>query len=239
MSRYLLINLIIISGPILLSFDKRVKFYRKAFLLFFSFISVGVPFIVWDALATSRGDWSFNAMYVGKTKFLGLPVEEILFFFTVLYATMFSYEVIRHYVFERRAEIQKRLFYILSAVFCLLGFIFIEKAYTSTVFLVTSFTLFMSVQCFYGLITSIYYWLFMGVSMVLFFGFNYILTSMPVVLYGDSAIIGARVLTIPVEDFFYNYSMLTLYLGVYYIMSNKEKKLKKKNKLADYFGGGY
>ncbi|MGE3062265.1 MAG: lycopene cyclase domain-containing protein [bacterium] len=236
MSRYLLIDSLIIIFPLLLSFEKQIKFYTQYLSLLITFISVGIPFIVWDSVAASRGDWSFNELYVGSLRIFSLPLEEILFFVVVLYATMFSYEVIRHFVFERKVKVPKLFLYVLSCILCLLGFILIDKSYTSTVLLVTAFTLFMSVRCFYALISSIYYWLFIAATMILFFIFNYILTSIPVVLYGESAILGARFLTIPVEDILYNYSMLTLYLGVYFL---SREKSKKKNQLSDYLSGGY
>ena len=51
---YLLFNLIIISGPLALSFDRRVRYVRnwgKAFLA--SFLTL-IPFIIWDSLVTGR-----------------------------------------------------------------------------------------------------------------------------------------------------------------------------------------
>jgi len=52
-------------------------------------------------------------------------------------------------------------------------------------------------------------------SFPLFLLFNYLLTSIPVVLYSPQAIWGVRVLTIPLEDFFYNFTMLAVY-GFFY-----------------------
>jgi lycopene cyclase domain-containing protein len=44
---------------------------------------------------------------------------------------------------------------------------------------------------------------------------NSALTALPVVEYDPKAIFGLRVVTIPIEDFFYNYAMLSLYLLFY------------------------
>jgi len=60
----------------------------------------------------------------------------------------------------------------------------------------------------------------MGISTFLFFVFNYLLTSIPIVIYNPYAITNIRILTIPIEDFFYNFSMLFLYL-FFYLKSKK------------------
>jgi lycopene cyclase domain-containing protein len=67
------------------------------------------------------------------------------------------------------------------------------------------------------------YWIYTVLTLVLFLTFNYILTSFPVVQYSSSAITGFRVTTIPIEDFLFNFSMLTNYLTVYIWASRKLK----------------
>jgi|GEM_PF-3878929 len=42
-------------------------------------------------------------------------------------------------------------------------------------------------------------------------------------MYKESAILGLRVFTIPIEDFIYIYSLLTLNLGIYYLLGGKRK----------------
>ncbi|HET9916194.1 MAG TPA: lycopene cyclase domain-containing protein, partial [Candidatus Binatia bacterium] len=50
---------------------------------------------------------------------------------------------------------------------------------------------------------------------------NTILTALPVVRYSSSAIWGVRLGTIPVEDFFYNYSLLSFYLLSYRLLGRR------------------
>jgi hypothetical protein len=63
--------------------------------------------------------------------------------------------------------------------------------------------------------------------MIPFIIFNYLLTSIPIVSYNANAIWGAdglwngRFFTIPLEDFFYNFSMLSFYLLVYQVFKKK------------------
>ena len=53
------------------------------------------------------------------------------------------------------------------------------------------------------------------VCTILFAIFNHVLTSLPVVTYSPQAITGIRAGTIPIEDFFYNFSLLSFYLIIY------------------------
>ncbi len=64
-------------------------------------------------------------------------------------------------------------------------------------------------------LSSFVYWLWIVFVMLLFFVFNYFLTSLPVVAYNPVAITNLRLTTIPIEDFFYNFSLLTIYLVCY------------------------
>ena len=59
------------------------------------------------------------------------------------------------------------------------------------------------------------FWLYILISFIPFIIFNYLLTSLILVHYNPDAIWGVRITTIPLEDFFYNFSMLSFYLMVY------------------------
>ena len=60
MSTYLLINILIIFFPLILSFDKNLKFYKKVPFVLQSIAFISTAYIVWDVIATKRGDWAFN-----------------------------------------------------------------------------------------------------------------------------------------------------------------------------------
>lgn len=80
MSTYLLINIAIIFFPLILSFDKNLKFYKKVPYVLQSVAFISTAYIVWDVIATKRGDWAFNPEHLIGINILGLPIEEILFF---------------------------------------------------------------------------------------------------------------------------------------------------------------
>jgi lycopene cyclase domain-containing protein len=67
------------------------------------------------------------------------------------------------------------------------------------------------------LLESKQYWIWLAICYVPFLIINTVLTALPVVEYNSKAIWGLRVGTIPLEDFFYNYAMLSFYLLVYRI----------------------
>ena len=66
MNLYLAITIAVLVGPLFLSFDKKVAYYRHWRQLFISMIPVSAIYIIWDILVTERGDWAFNPEYAGS-----------------------------------------------------------------------------------------------------------------------------------------------------------------------------
>jgi len=224
MSFYLYLNLAIIAFPLLFSFEKRIRFYTKLKPLAVSLFIVGIFFVGWDAFATYRGHWSFNPVYVNDIKLLGLPLEEILFFVTVPYSCLFVFDSIIHFIRDKKLfSSRKWLFSIISVLIILSAFGFFNKEYTFLAILSVGLSILFVSMVNVKLFHSRTYWIYTVLTLVLFLTFNYILTSFPVVQYSSSAITGFRVTTIPIEDFLFNFSMLTNYLTVYIWASRKLK----------------
>ena len=91
---YLILDLVIIAGPLALSFDRRVNFRQYWTYAFPAIIITAIPFIIWDIKVTGR-HWWFNEKYISGYTFLDLPVAEWLFFIVVPYACLFTWEVLR------------------------------------------------------------------------------------------------------------------------------------------------
>ena len=108
MSTYLLINILIIFFPLILSFDKNLKFYKKVPYVLQSIAFISTAYIVWDVIATERGDWAFSPEHLIGFYILGLPLEEILFFITVPYACIFIFETVSFYVKEKKLNFNKK-----------------------------------------------------------------------------------------------------------------------------------
>lgn len=95
---YLAVNLGCLALPLLLSFDKNVQFYKQWKYFFRVNLSVAAFFIVWDVIFTKAGIWAFNPDYLLGPSILGLPFEELLFFFCIPYCSVFTYFALKHYV---------------------------------------------------------------------------------------------------------------------------------------------
>ncbi len=80
MLTYLLINLSVVFIPFLFSFDRKVAFYSRWKFVLPAIILGTIPFIAWDIWFAHEGYWGFTDSYILGTRFLGLPLEEWLFF---------------------------------------------------------------------------------------------------------------------------------------------------------------
>jgi len=76
-----------------------------------------------------------------------------------------------------------------------------------------------------SIFSSLFYWSYITIGTLLFFTINYILTSLPVVIYRPSAILGNRFFTIPFEDFLYNFILLSSYYIIYIAAKKILKRL--------------
>jgi lycopene cyclase domain-containing protein len=226
MSLYLYINIAIILFPLLFTFEKRIKYYTKIKNLIGSILIIGSLFIAWDVFATFRGHWSFNPNYVLETKFLGLPIEEILFFITVPFSCIFAYEGIKYYLKDSKLfSINKWIPKTIGILFIVLALVSIGGEYTTLALASVGITIIFVSNFMKELFSSKLFWIYIAFTILVFLIFNYLLTSIPIVEYSSFAIIGFRVVTIPIEDFMFNFSMLTLYLTVY-LWFSKRRYLK-------------
>jgi lycopene cyclase domain-containing protein len=206
---YLLINFLTVLFPVLLSFDKKVAFYKQWKYLFPGLLITGGIFLVWDYLFTIYNVWSFNPEYVIGVWFLNLPLEEILFFVTVPFACMFIYECLNAYIAKDvLAKYSKGVSWFLLLLSVVMLVLFYTRVYTLITFglllLISSYALLKSPK---GLGR---FYLAYAVSLLPFYIVNGLLTSIPVVLYNDAENMALRVGTIPLEDHFYSLSMLMM-----------------------------
>ncbi|WP_322785988.1 lycopene cyclase domain-containing protein [Alkalispirochaeta alkalica] len=213
---YTLISLIILAGPLALSFDSRVAFYQYWPGVAAASLLVGGLYIIWDVGVTRRGHWSFNPRYTGTARLLGLPRGEILFFFTVPYACLFIYEVVVAYFGDALWFHWSPWFSgLLLLASGLAAWRYRGQGYTRLVML--SLILFFLVQFLLvpDLLATRAFWVFLGLSFLAFLVFNGLYTALPTIWYNPREIWGIRAGTIPLEDFFYNFSLLGLSLVVH------------------------
>jgi lycopene cyclase domain-containing protein len=208
MNLYLWILVAIAAIPLALSFDKKVHYVSRWPAVFAAAGIVGVVYIGWDILKTVAGVWGFVERYSGSLKILGLPLPELLFFLVVPFSCLFIYEVVGAYFKERVVSIPSWIWYTAAAALLVLAVIFRSKVYTLTVLL--SVALFFALTATFRprLLGSRHFWLAMLLTYVPFLIFNGLLTAIPIVVYNDAENWGVRIYTIPLEDFFYSFSLL-------------------------------
>lgn len=223
MSTYLLINILIIFFPLILSFDKNLKFYRNVPHVLQSIAFISTAYIIWDVIATERGDWAFSPEHLIGFYILGLPLEEILFFIIVPYACIFIFETVSFYVKEKKLNFNKKLSIIPAVLLIVLAIIFYDQNYTFTVSIFAAAFFIGAVLFNEQLLASRNFWITMLISFLPFLIVNYFLTSIPVVTYSETAFSGKRFITIPYEDFLYSFSMISLWILFYELAREKKK----------------
>lgn len=217
MSEYLIINILIIIVPLSLSFEKNLKFYKKVKSVLKSILIVSSAFIIWDVIATERGDWAFNPDYLTGVKFFGLPIEEILFFITVPYACIFILETVKFYIKEKTLKLNENILLFISFIIVFISVLNYERDYTFTVSLFTAASILLLKSLGKDLFVSKNFWLTLIISYIPFFIVNYFLTSIPIVTYNSLSFSDVRFITIPVEDFFYSFSMISMWILFYHL----------------------
>jgi lycopene cyclase domain-containing protein len=101
-SEYVLVLAATLLFPLVLSFDKRLPIWKNFGSLVRVMLFVAVPFWVWDVIVTARGHWSFNSQYIIGVVFLGLPIEEWLFFIVIVFVSVFTWEALKVVLKEKR-----------------------------------------------------------------------------------------------------------------------------------------
>ena len=219
---YLLINFFTILVPFIFSFDSKMKFHTRWRYVMPGMIGTAVFFLIWDYFFTLRGIWSFNHRYTLGIDIAGMPVEEYLFFFTVPYACVFTYDSISF--FRKKNAFPaglKNLYLITGMILFITSFFERSHAYTFSVFALLGILL---PVCSYLLsrenldkFTIMYL-----ISLLPMLIVNGLLTWLPVVQYDDRQNLHLRVGTIPVEDFLYSAILLLMNVTIYEWLMKKK-----------------
>lgn len=209
-SEYLIFNLIVISGPLSLSFDRRVHFVDKWNNVFKAILISLVVFVAWDAIVTGRHWWFNDRFYLGF-KILKLPIEEWLFFITIPYASLFIWEVFAAYFRNRelkRLQIIQSILYFGIPVGIIL--ILTGKEYTGLVLIALGMVALLDWRLQTKLFIQLRTIQYLAISTLAMLIFNGYLTWRPVVLYNEVYQLNARIFTIPIEDFGFGYALILL-----------------------------
>jgi len=194
--------------------------------IFPSLIIIGSVYITADILFVKYGIWGFNPAYHLNLLLFGLPLEEWLFFIVIPYASIFI-----HYVFVSyypNLMLRNTFVRIFSGILILVLLLVIilnhEKTYTLFNFGLLILALILALFDKTRLLNRFY--ITFLIILIPFFIVNAILTGTfipgEVVWYNNSEILGIRLLTVPVEDTGYTFSLILLNL----LMINRIQKMR-------------
>lgn len=222
---YLTINLASVCVPFMASFYPKHAFYKSWKNYFIANIVVATLFIIWDITFTNIGVWGFNERYLTGSKLVNIPLEEVLFFFCIPYASVFVYFSLNYLVKKNVFQNQHRFITLFLAVgLGIVGLFFWNRLYTSITFVLTS--LFLFYNYFKKNDLSRIYFSY-SVTLIFFFIVNGILTGSfidePVVWYNNSENLGIRMGTIPFEDSFYGFLLIASIIQIFEYLNAKKK----------------
>ena len=231
---YLLVNFFTIVIPFIFSFHPKLNFYKTWHAFLPAACITGICFISWDIYFTELGIWGFNEKYLTGIKISNLPAEEVLFFFCIPYACLFTFHCVA--LFVRKTLLDSAESYITPVLIVIFLFISIanyNKAYTSYTFLILAIMLFLAKYVFDIKWLDKFYIIY-AVLLVPFLIVNGILTGtgidQPVVWYNEKELMGFRILTIPLEDVFYGMLLFLMNLLIYhYLLERKVSYLANEN----------
>jgi lycopene cyclase domain-containing protein len=220
---YLLLNLGSLAIPLAFSRSGRFGFGAHWGKAWAAVALSALPFLAWDVWFTRQGVWSFNPRYHLGASFLGLPLEEWLFFLAIPFACLFIYRQYRGTLDpgaagRGRLSRIRPLFLVATwsaAALFLTAAAFVNagRAYTLVVCLLgaatAAFLAFVRPRWSAALLAAVL------TQYLPFFLVNGALTALPVVIYSGEAILGLRIGTIPVEDSVYAFILLAWPVAVF------------------------
>ncbi|WP_405566432.1 lycopene cyclase domain-containing protein [Polaribacter sp. Asnod6-C07] len=222
---YLLLNLGSFSIPFAYSFEKNMRFIKHWKAVFLSLTIVATIFLIWDAIFTANGVWGFNPDYHINLLLFGMPIEEWLFFFCIPYASIFIHYSLAYFKPDLliSEKITKGITLFFLVILIPVIFKNTDKAYTFVNYTFLEFVLLMGF--FFGLKYLQRFYIAFLIILVPFFIVNGILTGTgleePVVWYNNAENLGIRLLTIPIEDIGYAFTML---FGNVFLIEKFKKK---------------
>ncbi len=225
---YFLILICSIAGPVALSFDRKVAFYKKWKYVFAATILPAVFYIIWDGYFAGEHIWFFNEKYIAtKPNIYHLPLEEILFFFVIPYCCLFVYECVRCYFPNLKStKTADAILWMLSFLLCVVAFLAAGLRYTfyTSIFLASFIFIVLLCRKYFSFFNSTAFLVAYAICIIPFLIVNGLLTAIPVITYNVAENIATRIYTIPVEDFFYG--MLLVMMNV--VIFEKLQTIKPK-----------
>lgn len=215
---YMFFNLAILLPCLALSHLKKIGPLQRRTQLGWAYATVSMAFIVWDIIAARAGHWGFSTEFTLPFRQLGLPLEEVAFFFTIPFGCMLVWDALE----GLQGTVSQMMVRVMTSVIGLASFLIVfmhlDRGYTRVAGFVALLVLIILITQ-RALVQSRRFWHFQAITLGLFVVCNLVLTGLPIITYGAGQIIGWRFVTIPLEDFFFNFALLNSFLLVYELSS--------------------
>lgn len=224
---YIFLDIVTIAGPLFLSFDKKVAFYKYFGKLAIATFFTSLIYIIWDILFTRIGVWKFNPEYLIGINIINLPIEEYGFFTVVPYACIFIYMCLK--IYFPKIQLPFNLTWsIFTLVSILLSIFYFNKIYTFLTFGLIALTLIALRGFAYSFIKNYWSHLILAwiIAIIPMAYVNGVLTSKPVLIYNDLENMSFRIGTIPLEDFFYNFLYMLWSISIFEFLQMKNIGIK-------------
>lgn len=227
-SEYLIFNLIVFSGPLLFGAMRPFYFINRWKYTIVPILIPAVFFLIWDSIVADS-HWHFNEKYVLGISFFNLPIEEILFFISVPFACLFTWEMIIRRTEEK--EIMwvnkiRRYLYLLIPIG--IWFFISGKHYTGLAITFLGLAILLDHLMNTNIILQKRFYLYLLLVLLFTLIFNGYLTWRPVVTYSVQYQLDFRIFTIPVEDFIYGTALIFMNTSIYQKIISKKERLSNK-----------
>lgn len=240
---YLMVDLAVLSLPLILSFDKKVSFYKEWKYFFPINLAVGAFFIIWDILFTEAGIWAFNPDYLLVPELFGLPIEECLFFLCIPYASVFTYFALRSYLKSNPLQNADTTLNAAGIITCLVLVVnFRNQWYTSITAFLTLFGLLWTMKNYKAWSADL--WLAFFVLLPPFIISNGVLTGLDFreypFLHNDASIIrdqivwyhpghntGWRIFSMPADDLVYGFLLIGMHVAGIEALKERKKRTSR------------
>ena len=222
---YLTLDVLTVLVPFIFSFHPRIKYYQKFLNHGLAALPVATVFLIWDYYFTKKGFWGFNPDYVLGSYLFNLPLEEVFFFIAIPFSSLFTIHCLHIFLikkwpssvwtpptFQIETSAPPKWIHLILLIPAIISVIFWQQNYTRYTFLLLFVLLYFSFRNGRNLNLLLLFAFGYPIVLIPFLLVNGTLTGSftqaPVVWYNPQQMIGFRVLTIPIEDFFYGFDLL-------------------------------
>ncbi|MDX8337638.1 lycopene cyclase domain-containing protein [Draconibacterium sp. IB214405] len=219
---YLLLLLIYLVIPVVLSFQKKVRFVFRLKYILPAVIFAGAIFVMWDIRFLQMGIWSFNPDYLSGIELLRLPVEEWLSFLIIPLSSIYIYEWLK----VRFEDFEKpNIFLIVSLVLLVttgvLAYVFRARMFSFFTFFLSA--IYLGYTVFRNRFKKYYtkFYLALLISLIPFLVVSAILNSLPAIIYDSTHVIGITLTGVPVEKIGYLFLLLLINITIYEYLNNR------------------